>query len=169
MNQLSPVRFALAPTTTQAAQLQRQAQSHELAQLQAQQPAAPGISLAARIESGELLVEAGRDWLAVQPGLETTAPALLLAALEDLLARRARAAVAMARSMPLPPAQQIRGSGLIRVSAEGLYVAGCPEPVLVEEDALPAWALTAASSEGLSRIFADECGWWLEVVHASGC
>ena len=169
MNQISPDRFPLAPTSFLAAQLQRQAQNHELAQLLAQQPAAPGISLAARIESGELSVEAGRDWLATQSGLETAAPALLLAALEDLLTRRVLAAVPVAQGMPLPPVQQIRGTGLIRLSAQGVHVTGCSEPVLLKADALPAWAPAALHGGGASRVFADEGRWWLEIAHASGC
>mgnify|MGYP000067052543 CR=1 FL=1 len=168
MNKISPVRFLLAPTSPLAAQLQQQARNHERAQLLGQQPVAPSISLAARIERGQLTVGAGRDWLATQPGLETAAPAMLLAALEDLLTRRARAAVPVAQGMPLPPVQQICGSGMIRISAKGVHVTGCSEPVLLEADGLPVWTLTAVHGEEPGRIFFSEGRWWLEATHASG-
>ena len=163
------VRFRLAPTSSQAPQLQLQARLHERAQLHAQQPDAPGFSLAARIECGELSIEAGRDWLAAQPELEAAAPALLLAALQDLLVRRARAAVAVAQGMPLPPVVQIRGTGLIHPSIQGVQVRGCSGLIRTQDDELPTWAQTAGDASEISRIFPAEGSWWLEVVRASNC
>ncbi len=69
----------------------------------------------------------------------------------------------------LPPVQQIRGSGLVRVSAKGVHVTGCSEHVLIEEDGLANWGLTAMSAEGLGHIFLSEGCWWLEVTHPSDC